>query len=75
MDAYQMIAKLQQRMNDPKFANKFNKLADELNNIPGLQARIMQIVQIDNDKRRQKELDKLPPKAKDIVLELLEMLK
>ena len=35
----------------------------------------MQIVQIDNEKKRQKELDKLPARAKAIVKELLEMLR
>lgn len=75
MDAYQLIAVLQQKMQDPKFAAKFNKLADELNTIPGLQLKVMQIVQMDNDKKRQKELEKLPSKAKEIVKELLELLK
>ena len=75
MDAYQLIAKLQQKMNDPKFATKFNKLADELNSMNGLQMKVMQIAQIEDDKKREKELDKLPPRAKAIVKELLEMLK
>ncbi|MBM6837552.1 hypothetical protein H9X78_04815 [Clostridium saudiense] len=75
MDAYQLIGILQQKMQDPRFANRFNQLADELNSIPGLQQRVMQIVQIDNEKKRQKELDKLPSRAKSIVKELLEMLR
>ena len=62
-------------MQDPRFASKFNQLADELNSIPGLQQKVMQIVQIDNEKKRQKELDKLPARAKAIVKELLEMLR
>ena len=75
MDAYQLIGLLQRKMQDPRFASKFNQLADELNSIPGLQQKVMQIVQIDNEKKRQKELDKLPSKAKSIVKELLEMLR
>ncbi|MBC5630097.1 hypothetical protein H8S20_14595 [Clostridium sp. NSJ-6] len=75
MDAYQLIGLLQQKMKDPRFASRFNQLAEELNSIPGLQQRVMQIVQIDNEKKRQKELDKLPSKAKSIVKELLEMLR
>ncbi len=75
MDAYQLIGILQQKMQDPRFASRFNQLADELNSIPGLQQRVMQIVQIDNEKKRQKELDKLPSRAKSIVKELLEMLR
>ncbi|CUO23516.1 hypothetical protein H8S10_05210 [Clostridium sp. NSJ-49] len=75
MDAYQLIGLLQRKMQDPRFASKFNQLADELNSIPGLQQKVMQIVQIDNEKKRQKELDKLPARAKAIVKELLEMLR
>ena len=75
MDAYQLIGVLQQKMQDPRFASRFNKLAEELNTIPGLQQKVMQIVQIENEKKRQKELDKLPPRAKAIVKELLEMLR
>ena len=74
MDAYQFIAMLQRKMQDPKFANKFNQLTNELNSIPGLQQKVMQIVQINDEKKRQKELDKLPSKAKAIVKELLQML-
>lgn len=75
MDAYQLIGILQKKMQDPRFASRFNQLAEELNSIPGLQQRVMQIVQIDNEKKRQKELDKLPSRAKAIVKELLEMLR
>lgn len=75
MDLYQLMSKLQQRMNDPRFAARFNQLADELSTIPGLQAKVMQIAQIENDKKREKELEKLPPRAKSIVRELLELLR
>lgn len=74
MDAYQLVSILQQKMQNPRFAKKFNKLAEELNTMPGLQQRVMQIVQIEDEKRRQRELDKLPSRAKEIVKELLEML-
>lgn len=75
MDAYQLIAVLQQKMQNPRFARRFNKLAEELNTIPGLQQKVMQIVQIEDEKTRQRELDKLPPRAKEIVKELTELLK
>lgn len=74
MDAYQLIGLLQRKMQDPRFASRFNQLAQELSSIPGLQQKVMQIMQISNEKKRQKELDKLPSRAKDIVKELLEML-
>ena len=59
MDAYQLVAILQQKMQNPRFARKFNNLADELNRIPGLQQRVMQIVQIEDEKKRQKEINKI----------------
>ncbi|GAB6170203.1 hypothetical protein JCM1393_26630 [Clostridium carnis] len=74
MDGYQLLMRIQEKMKNPLFAQKFNQLADELNNIPGLQARVMEIMQIDNEKKREKALDKLPSRAKGIVRELLIMI-
>ena len=54
MDAYQLIGLLQRKMQDPRFASKFNQLADELNSIPGLQQKVMQIVKSIMKKRDKK---------------------
>lgn len=75
MNGYQLIMKLQQKMQDPYFAERFNVLVAELNNIPGLQSKVMELMQIENEKKREKAIDKLPSKAKTIVKELLELIK
>lgn len=54
MNGYELIRKLQSKMQDPNFAQKFNRLAQELNSIPGLQQEIMRIAQITNERERQK---------------------
>lgn len=74
MDGYKMIMLLQEKMKDPQFSQRFNLLAGDLNTIPGLQSKIMEIMQIENDKKREKALEKLPTKAKAIVKELLMMI-
>lgn len=74
MNGYQLIMRLQQKMQDPYFAERFNILVGELNNIPGLQAKVMELMQIENEKKREKAIDKLPSKVKGIVKELLTMI-
>lgn len=75
MNPYQLIVKVQQRIqNDPNFANKFNAAVANLNRIPGLQNKVLQIAQISNDAQRQRELDKLPKEVKKSVEEILSLL-
>ncbi|WP_294152867.1 hypothetical protein [uncultured Clostridium sp.] len=75
MNPYQLIVKVQQKIqNDPKFANKFNEAVTNLNKIPGLQSKVLQIAQINNDVQRQRELDKLPKEVKKSVEEILSLL-
>lgn len=74
MNAYELIRKLQQKMQDPIFARKFNNLANEVNNFPGLQQEIMRISQISNEKERDKAIEKLPDKVKKSVAEMLKLL-
>lgn len=75
MNPYQLIVKVQQKMqSDPKFANKFNEAVANLNKIPGLQSKVLQIAQISNDVQRQRELDKLPKEVKKSVEEILSLL-
>ena len=50
MNGYELIRKLQSKMQDHNFAQKFNRLAQELNSIPGLQQEIMRIAQITNER-------------------------
>ena len=74
MNAYQLIMKLQLKMQDPVFANKFNEAVSKLNSIPGLQQQVLKIAQINNENQRQKALDKLPPEVKNTVTEILKLL-
>ncbi|MGN0143611.1 MAG: hypothetical protein ACI398_01420 [Clostridium sp.] len=75
MNPYQLILKVQHKIQtDPNFANKFNTAVTNLNRIPGLQNKVLQIAQINNDVQRQRELDKLPKEVKESVEEILRLL-
>jgi hypothetical protein len=66
---------VQQKMQqDPEFANKFNRAVSELNKVPGLQQKVMQIAQMKNEDQRQQAMDKLPKDAKFAVKNILELL-
>ena len=71
---YELIAKIQQRMQDPVFAAQFNSLIQKLNSIPGLQQEVMRIAKIDNPSQRQKAINRLPPKVKSTVEEMIRLL-
>ena len=70
---YELIMRIQQKMQDPKFAAQFNALAQKLSNIPGLQQEVMRIAQIQDSKKRQKAIDKLPPQVKTTVEEMMRL--
>ena len=74
MNGYELIRKLQSKMQDPNFAQVFNRLAQELNSIPGLQQEIMRIAQITNERERQKAIKRLPDNVKNSVAELIQLL-
>lgn len=74
MNAYDLIMKIQRKMQDPAFAARFNSLAQELNSMPGLQQEVMRIAQLDSDKKRQKAIEKLPDRAKKSVREMLNII-
>lgn len=74
MNGYELIMTIQNRMKDPIFAQQFNALVNELNNIPGLQQEVMRIAQITDEKKRKKAIDKLPVRAKNIVQQIFTLL-
>lgn len=74
MNGYELIMTIQNRMKDPVFAQQFNALVNELNNIPGLQQEVMRIAQITDEKKRKKAMDKLPVRAKNIVQQIFTLL-
>lgn len=75
MNPYQLIIAVQQKMQqDPGFANKFNKSVSELNKIPGLQQKVIQIAQLSDESQRQEAMDRLPKDAKHAVKKILSLL-
>lgn len=74
MNPYELIMLIKKRMQDPVFAQKFNALINELNSIPGLQQEVMRIVQINDDKKRQRAIERLPSKVKKTVNEMFHLL-
>lgn len=75
MNAYEVIAKIQKKIaQDPGFAQRFNVLVQELNKIPGLQQEVIKIAKIDDPNKRQKAIDKLPSRAKNIVIEIMKLI-
>lgn len=75
MNPYQLIMNVQQRMqNDSVFARRFNEIVEELNNIPGLQTQVIKIAQINDEKKRQQVIEKLPKDAKHAVKGLIDLL-
>lgn len=74
MNAFDLIRKIQMKMNDPVFAAKFNNASSIINNIPGLQAEIMRIAQMNNEKEQAAAINKLPRQVRDTVQELINML-
>lgn len=74
MNGYNLIMKLQAKMQDPRFAERFNRIVSEFNSIPGVQQEVMRIAQIDDEKKREKAIAKLPDRVKKIVRELNSLL-
>lgn len=75
MNPYQLIIAVQQRMQqDPNFANKFNQAIIDLNKIPGLQQKVVQIAQLKTEAKRQEAMDKLPKDARNAVTKILSIL-
>lgn len=74
MTPYELIMLIQRRMKDPVFAQRFNALVNELNTVPGLQQEVIRIAQINDDKKRQKAIDRLPSKVKKTVSEMFHLL-
>ena len=75
MNGYELIMKLQSKMQDPNFAARFNKIASEFNAIPGAQQEVMRIAQIqDEEKKGKRALSKLPSRVKKLVREVVSLL-
>lgn len=74
MNSYNLIMKLQAKMQDPRFTDRFNKIVSEFNSIPGVQQEVMRIAQIEDEKKREKAISKLPDRVKKLVREVYSLL-
>lgn len=74
MNGYNLIMKIQAKMQDPNFSMRFNRIVSEFNNIPGVQQEVMRIAQIEDEKKRDKAISKLPERARKLVRELYSLL-
>lgn len=75
MNPYELITMIQSRMQqDPVFAMKFNQLVQRLNSMPGLQDEVMRIIKIQDDRKRQKAINKLPGSVKSTVEEMIRLI-
>lgn len=74
MNAFELIRKIQIKMNDPVFAAKFNNASGIINNTPGLQQEIMRIAQMSSEKDQANAIARLPRQARDAVQDLINLL-
>ena len=75
MNGYELIMKIQRKVQqDPEFAKKFNKVVQDLSSVPGLQQEIMKIAQIQDEKKRDKAIERLPANVKNTVREMLDLI-
>lgn len=73
-NGYELISRIQQKMQNPEFAEKFNQVVKRLNRIPGLQEEVIRIAKIEDPKIRQKALNRLPTEVKSQVEEIMYLL-
>ena len=75
MDGYELIMRIQQKIQeDPNFAARFNELGQKLNSKPGLEQEVMRIIQISDEKKRKKAIDKLTSSAKRAVSDFMKLI-
>lgn len=74
MNSYNLIMRLQAKMQDPRFAERFNRIVSEFNSIPGVQQEVMRIAQIQDEKKRERALSKLPDRVKVLVRDVVALL-
>ncbi|MGG7056893.1 hypothetical protein ACQPUY_04275 [Clostridium nigeriense] len=74
MNNYNLIMRLQAKMQDPRFSERFNRIVSEFNSIPGVQQEVMRIVQIEDERKREKAISRLPDRVKKLVREVNSLL-
>ena len=74
MNIYGLIKKIQEKMNDPVFAAKFNEASNIVASIPGLQQEVFRIAQMTDERSQNEAIAKLPNEAKNAVKDLIMLL-
>lgn len=74
MNPFELVNLIQSKMQNPVFARQFNNLISQLDSIPGLKQEVMRIASINDDRKRQRAIERLPDQAKAIVGQIFALL-
>lgn len=74
MNIYDLIKRIQIKMKDPVFAEKFNQASGYISTVPGLQQEVFRIAQIQDQKAQSEAIERLPKEVKSVVSELILLL-
>ena len=74
MNPFELVNLIQSKMQNPVFARQFNNLISQLESIPGLKQEVMRIASINDDRKRQRAIERLPDQAKAIVGQIFALL-
>ena len=74
MNPFELVNLIQSEMQNPLFARQFNNLISQLDSIPGLKQEVMRIASINDERKRQRAIERLPDQAKAIVGQIFALL-
>ncbi|MDD6770379.1 hypothetical protein [Inconstantimicrobium porci] len=74
MNPFELVNLIQSKMQNPVFARQFNNLISQLESIPGLKQEVMRIASINDERKRQRAIERLPDQAKAIVGQIFALL-
>ena len=74
MNPFELVNLIQSKMQNPVFARQFNNLISQLESIPGLKQEVMRIASINDERKRQRAIERLPNQAKAIVGQIFALL-
>ncbi|MDY5911468.1 MAG: hypothetical protein SPJ62_05550 [Inconstantimicrobium porci] len=74
MNPFELVNLIQSKMQNPVFARQFNNLISQLDSIPGLKQEVMRIASINDERKRQRAIERLPDQAKAIVGQIFALL-
>ena len=74
MNPFELVNLIQSKMQNPVFARQFNNLISQLESIPGLKQEVMRIACINDERKRQRAIERLPDQAKAIVGQIFALL-